>query len=182
MFGAQLAQTLHVVDDVVVVHDVGLVAVDDDPFALIVTAHYGYAVSIGVGCYNEVSAQFCTQCHAHCHGFGVFGVRRHHGGEVAVDNHLLGNHVNVLEAPAAQAHRHYLTAGTVHRGIYDVKVFLTKYGVLVNHDRLDRHHIVIIHLAADDFNQVFIAFPFNVLDAHFVDLVNNALVVRLQHL
>ena len=52
-----LTQPLHVIDDVVVEHDVGLVAVDDDPLALVVAADDGYTVCIRVTRDNEVSAK-----------------------------------------------------------------------------------------------------------------------------
>ena len=52
-----LTQPLHVVDDVVVEHDVGLVSVDNHPLALVVAADDGYTVRIRVGSDNEVGAQ-----------------------------------------------------------------------------------------------------------------------------
>ena len=57
---AQLTQTLHVVDNVVVVHDVRLVAVDDHPLALVVAANDGYTVSIGVTGDNQIGSEFGT--------------------------------------------------------------------------------------------------------------------------
>ncbi len=182
MFGTEFAEFLHIVDDVVAVHHACLVAVDDYPFSLVVAAHDSDTVSIGVRSNHEVCSEFCAEVHAHCHGFGILGVGADNGWEVAVDNHLFGHYMNILESPAAQAHGHYLASGAVHGGIDDVEVFLTQYCFLVYHDLLDSHHVVIVHLAAYDFYQVLVALPFDVCYAYFVDLVDNTLVMWLEHL
>ena len=90
--------------------------------------------------------------------------------------------MDILEAPTAQAHRNDLTTGTVHRGINDIEVFLTKDRVLVDHDVFDCHHIIIVHLAADDLNEIRVSLPFDILHAHFVHLFDDTLIMRLEHL
>ncbi len=109
-----LTEAFHVVDDVIVVHHVGLVTIDDNPFALIVTANNGDTIGIGVGGDHEVCTEFGTQVHAHGHGFGVLGVRTNHGWEIAIDHHLFGYDMDVLEAPRAEAHGDNLTSCTMH--------------------------------------------------------------------
>ena len=90
--------------------------------------------------------------------------------------------MDVLESPTAQAHRYDLASCTVHRRIYDVQVLLAEDRVLINHYGLDSHHVVVIHLAADDLNQVFVGLPLDVSKSHFVHLVDYSLIMRLQHL
>ncbi len=90
--------------------------------------------------------------------------------------------MDVLESPGTEAHRHNLTAGAVHRGVNDVEVFLTVDGLLVDEDIVNRHHVVVVHLAADDLDEVFVCLPFNIREGHFVHLVDDTLVMRLEHL
>ena len=97
--GLQLVERLLVADDVVAEHCAGLVTVDDHPFSLVVTAHDGQSVGVGVGCHHQVSVESGAHLHAQCHGLGVLRVGAHHSGEVAVNDHLLGYHVYVLESP-----------------------------------------------------------------------------------
>ena len=73
--GTEFAQTFHVIDDVVVIHDIGLVTVDDDPLTFVVPANDSDTVGIGVRSDNEVSAEFGTECDTHRHCLSVFGVR-----------------------------------------------------------------------------------------------------------
>ena len=96
---AELTQTLHVVDDVVVEHDVGLVTVDDDPLAFVITANYGDTVRVRVGSDDEVSAEFGTEFHTEGHSFSVLRVRGNDSREITIDHHLLGHYVDVLESP-----------------------------------------------------------------------------------
>ena len=67
-------------------------------------------------------------------------------------------------------------------GIDDVEIFVTQNNVLIHHTGLHSLHIVIVHFAADDLDQIFVGFPFHVLHAHFVHLVDDTFVVRLEHL
>ena len=179
---AHLAQTLHVVDDIIAVHHAGLVTVDDDPFVLVVAADDGDTVGIGVAGDDEVCAEFGTQVHTHGHSLCILGVGADHGGEVTVDNHLFGHYVDVLKAPAAQAHRYDLTSGAMQRRIDDVEVLLAQDDILVNHHGLDSLHEVVVHLAADDLDEVLITVALHVLHLHLVHLVDDTLVMGLQHL
>ena len=163
-------------------HDVGLVTVNDDPFALVVAADDRNTVRIRVGSDNEVGAQFGTEFHTEGHSLRVLGVRRNDSREVTVDHHLLGHYVDVLESPAAETHRHDLTSGTVHRGVNDIEVFLTQDGVLVDHNALNRHHVVVVHLTTDDLDEILVSLPFHVREGYFIHLFDDTLVMRLEHL
>ena len=70
----------------------------------------------------------------------------------------------------------------MQRSIDDIQVALAQDDILVYHHTLHCHHIVVVHFAADNLNQVFVAFPFHALHLHLVHLINNTLVVRLQYL
>ena len=95
----QLAELLLVGDDVPAEHHAGLVTIDDFPLTLCIAADDSQTVSIGVAGNNEVSIQACAQFHTQRHSLCILGIRRNHRREVTVDDHLLGNHVDVLEAP-----------------------------------------------------------------------------------
>ena len=86
-------------DNVIAEHECRLVAVENLPFALVVAAYDGKAVSIGVGGNDKVGIEFGAELHAECHSLGVLGVRGDDGREIAVDNHLLRHDIDVLEAP-----------------------------------------------------------------------------------
>ena len=178
----QLAELLLVRDDVPREHHGRLVAVQDHPLALVVAAHNGEAVGIRIAGDDEVGAHLVAQLHAHGHGLGVLGVGRDDGREVAVDDHLLGHDVDVLEAPRAQAQRDDDAARAVQGRIDDVQVLLAQDDVLVHHGLLDGRQVVIVHLAADDLDEVLVGHELHVLDLHLVHLVDDARVVRGQHL
>ena len=178
----ELAEGYLVLNDVVAEHHAGLVSIDDGPFALVVAANDGKAVGIGVGCYDEVGIEFRAEFHAKGHGLSVLGIGADHGREVAVDDHLFGHDVNVLEAPAAQAKRHDDATRSMHGAVNNVEVFLAKDDVLVNHGFLDGSHVVEVHLAADNLDEVGVALEFHILDFNLVHLVDDARVVRREHL
>ena len=95
----ELTQLLLVGDDVPREHHACLVAVEDLPFTLRIAAYDGQTVGIGVGGNHEVGIQARTEFHAKSHGLSILGVGADNGGEVTVDDHLLGHDMNVLEAP-----------------------------------------------------------------------------------
>ena len=95
----QLAELLLVGDDVPAEHHAGLVAVEYLPLALGIAADDGQTVSIWVGGDDQISIKPCAELHAECHGFRILGVGADNGGEIAVDDHLLRDDVNILEAP-----------------------------------------------------------------------------------
>ena len=53
---------------------------------------------------------------------------------------------------------------------------------MVDHDFLHRHHVIVIHLTTDDLDEVLVSLPLHILHAHFVHLVDDTLIVRLEHL
>ena len=70
----------------------------------------------------------------------------------------------------------------MHGTINDVEVLLAKDNVLVYHSFLNCHHVVVVHFATDNLNQVGIGFELYVFELHLVHLVNDTLVVWCQHL
>ena len=70
----------------------------------------------------------------------------------------------------------------MHSAIDDVEVLLAQDDVLVYHGFLDGSHVVEVHLAADNLDEVGVAFELHILDANLVHLVDNARVVRSKHL
>ncbi len=95
----KLAELLLVFDDVVAEHHGSLVAVDDHPLALVVTANDSQTVGIRVGSHHEVGIKLSTELHTESHSLSILRVWRNYGWEVAIDNHLLRHHVDVLESP-----------------------------------------------------------------------------------
>ena len=70
----------------------------------------------------------------------------------------------------------------MHGAIDDVEVLLAKNYVLIYHGFLDGHHVVVVHLATDNLNQVGVGLKLHVFKFHLVHLVNDPLVVGSQHL
>ena len=63
----QLSESLLVLDGVPIEHTCCLVAVENLPFALVVAAYDGKAVSIGVGGDDKVGIELSAELHAECH-------------------------------------------------------------------------------------------------------------------
>ena len=177
-----LSEAFHRLDVVVSEHHAGLVSVDNRPFAILIAANDSQTVSIRVAGNHKVGIQFRSQVHSHRHRLCVLGIRAHHRREVAVNHHLLGHHVDILETPRTQAHWHNLTTCTMQRRIDDVQVFLAQNHILVHHAGLHCLHIGVVHLATDNLNQVFVRRPFHIVHRYLVHLVNDTLVMRLEHL
>ena len=70
----------------------------------------------------------------------------------------------------------------MHRGVNDIEVFLTQDGVLVDHNALNRHHVVVVHLTTDDLDEILVSLPFHIREGYFIHLFDDTLVVRLEHL
>ncbi len=70
----------------------------------------------------------------------------------------------------------------MHRRVNDIEVFLAQNDVLVDHRFLDSLQVVPVHLATDDVDEFLVALKLHVVDGHFVDLVDDAFVVRSEHL
>ena len=79
-----------------------------------IAANDGQAVCVGVGCDDQVGIEPRAQLHAQSHRFCILRIRRHYGWEIAVNHHLFGNDMDVLEPPGAQRHRHDDTPCAVH--------------------------------------------------------------------
>ena len=95
----KLAELLLVFDDIVAEHHGSLVAVDDHPLALVVAANDSQTVGIRVGSHHEVGIKLSAELHTESHSLSILRVWRNYGWEVAIDNHLLRHHVDVLESP-----------------------------------------------------------------------------------
>ena len=70
----------------------------------------------------------------------------------------------------------------MHRAIDDVQVLLTQNHILVDHCFLHSLQVVPVHLTTDDFNEFLVAFELHVVDGYLVHFINDALIVRSQHL
>ena len=132
--------------------------------------------------FSQVGIELRTEFHTQSHSLGILGIRADDSREVTVDDHLLGHHMDVLEAPAAQSHRDDDAASTVHRRIDNVEVLLAQDDVLVDHSLLDSLDIVPVHLTADGDDEVFVTLELDVLNLNLVHLVDDALIMRSQHL
>ena len=163
-------------------HQSGLVTVEDAPLALRVAANDSQTVCIGVGSQHKVGVEFVAQLHAQRHGLRVFRVRRNHGWEIAVDDHLLLHHVDVLEAPSAQGSRDNHTTRSVQWRINDAEVFLTVNHLLVHQCLMHSVQIVDVHLTADNLDEVIVGRELHLVNRHLVHLVDDARVVWSQHL
>ena len=111
----QLAELLLVGNDIPREHHTGLVTVQNLPLALAVAADNSQTVSIRVRSDDEVGIQTGTELHTQGHSLGILWVRADNGWEITVDNHLLRNDMDVLEAPRAQSHRDDDATCAVHR-------------------------------------------------------------------
>ncbi len=90
--------------------------------------------------------------------------------------------MDVLETPRAQCLGNDDTTRSVHGRIDDVEVFLAQDDILVDHRLLDSLQIVPVHLATDNLDEVVVGLELHILDLHLVHLVDDALVVRREHL
>ena len=70
----------------------------------------------------------------------------------------------------------------MHGRINDVEVLLTVDDVLVNHSRMYGCHIVVVHFATYNLDKVLVRLELHVLNSHLVHFLDNACIVRSQHL
>ena len=70
----------------------------------------------------------------------------------------------------------------MHRAIDNVQVLLTQNHILVDHCFLHSLQVVPVHLTTDDLNEFLVAFELHIVDGNLVHLIDDALVVRSQHL
>ena len=177
-----LALRLAVHDDVVKEDHAGLVTIYQNPLALVVLAGHAHAVSVGVGCHHDVGIDALGQVQRHGECLAVFRVRAFYGGEVAVGNHLLGHSVHVVEAPEFERARNEHFARAVQRRVHNLEVVLALDAFGVNAQGVYLVKIDFVNLFANDFDEFGAAFKLDVLHFHLVHLVDDALVVRSEHL
>ena len=70
----------------------------------------------------------------------------------------------------------------MERSIDDAKVFLTLNHFRINGKGMDFIQIHLVYVLTDNLNQIFVAFELDVLNSHFVYLINNGCIVRGKHL
>jgi hypothetical protein len=87
----------------------------------VVPDHDAHAVGIRVGADDEVHAVFLGQLHRQIEALGILRVGGDHGGEVAVDDHLLRHAQQVLDAQRPQRLRHQLVAAAVERRVDELE-------------------------------------------------------------
>ncbi len=177
-----MPQLLLILYNIIGEHQSRLVTVKDAPLALRVAAHHCQAVSIRVRSQHKVSIQFIAQLHAQRHSLRVFRVRRNNRREIAVNDHLLLHHVDVLEAPSAQGSRDNHAPRSVQRRINDAEVLLAVNHLLVHQCLMHSVQIVDVHLTTNNLDEVVIRRELHLVNRHLVHLVNNARVVWSQHL
>ena len=109
-----------------------LVAADGD--ILVPGAHHGAdAVGVRVGADNQVAAHLLGQVDGQIEALGIFRVGAFHRGEAAVDNHLLGHGVQVLDAQTLQCLGHQLVAAAVEGGVNNFELVRhSGHGLFVN--------------------------------------------------
>ncbi len=113
----QGARPLLRADEVVQQQHAGLVAGDDLKLAVPGADHDAHPVGVGVGAQDEVRALLFRQIHRQIEALGILRVGGDYGGEVPVNDHLLGNAEEVFYPQAAQGLGNQLVAGAVEGGI-----------------------------------------------------------------
>ena len=132
----------------------GLIAREEDHFALVIADADAHAVAIRIGADDDVSAFFVGEIDGHFQGRGVLGVRGFDGGEAAITHVLLGDG-EVVEAELFQQDRDEHATGAVEGGEDDFEVFglLAFQQLGLKHHGLDSCEVEVVHLSAerDDF-------------------------------
>ena len=113
----QSAGTLHGADEVIQQQNTGLVAGDGAELAGLVPDHDAHAVTVGVGAQHKVHIVFLCKVNGKIEALGIFGVGGFYGGEVTVDDHLLGLADQVLDAQSLQCLGNQLVAAAVEGGV-----------------------------------------------------------------
>ena len=70
----------------------------------------------------------------------------------------------------------------MHCAVHDVQILLAQDNVLVNHCLLHGGHVVIIHLTADNLDEIPVGFKLHIVYLYLVHLIDDALVVGSQYL
>ena len=118
------------------------------------SGHDAHAVCVGVGCHDQVAAYAVSDLDTQLKYLRIFGVGLGNGGEVAVNDHLLGNGVEVLKPNALHDLGNELMTRAVQRGIYDGKIIGNSLDC-IGIDRLRNYlcQILFIGLLAQHDNQ-----------------------------
>ena len=70
----------------------------------------------------------------------------------------------------------------MHGAVNDVQVLLAQDDILIYHGLLHGGHVVIVHFAADNLDEIPVGFKLDVFNLHLVHLVDDTLVVWSQYL
>ena len=176
------ALSLAVGDDIPQEDQTGLVAIDEHPFALIVLARHADTVSIGVRSHEDVSVELLSVAQSERQSLGKLRVRTVNSGEVAILDHLLRNAVYIVEAPISQRTRNHHATGTVERSVDDLQIVLATDHLTVDRDRADLTQIRLVDVFANNLDEILIRLELHVIDGYLVHFVDDAFVVRSQHL
>ena len=171
-----------VLDDVVQEKQASLVAVYQHPFAFVVLACHTHAVCIRITCHYDVCINLLGEFDCHGKGFRIFRIRRNNCREISALYHLFGYTVHILKAPLFQGSRNEYPTCTMERSIDNAKVFLTLNHFRINGEGMDFIQIHLVYVLTDNLNQIFVTFELDVLNSHFVYLINNGCIVRGKHL
>ena len=99
-----------------------LVARDGLERAVRGSGHDAHAVCVGIGCHDQVAANAVGDLNTQLKYLRILGVGLGNGGEVAVNDHLLGNGVEVLKTNALHHLGHQLVTRAVQRGVDNGKI------------------------------------------------------------
>ena len=151
----QSAGGLLCLDDIVQKQNAHLVA-GNGGVSIAGTNHGADTVSVGVGTDDQVGADLLCQVNCQVEAFGILGVGADNGGEIAVNNHLLLNGIDVLDAKAAQCFGNQLVTGAVE-GSEDDLEFVCNFcdGISVDSLGHDVCKECLVSLFAQHFDQAF---------------------------
>ena len=145
---AEGAELLAAAQDVVCEHRGRLVAVHQHHLPLVVAHRDSETVGVGVGSHYEVRPGLLRLFEREPEGCGLFGIRRHDGGEVAVGDILLGHMYYVLESEPAEYLGHEPDSAAVQGSVDYLEVGVPAAGVGAETQREKVPDIALVHLAA----------------------------------
>ena len=141
-------------DQIIQQQHAGLVAGDGHELSGMVADHDAHAVTVGIGAQNKVGADLVRQFDGQIKALGILGIGGGHGGEVAVQHHLLLHAVQVLDAQTPQGFRHQLPAAAVERGVDHLEgVGHLGHGLAVVDHGHDLFHKGAVRLLAHDLDE-----------------------------
>ena len=150
----QLTALLLLGEDVVQQHAADLVAVEQAGRAVGGHAGDAHAVAVGVGAHAQIRAQLLLHLECQAERVALLRVGNAHGGEVAVRQLLLGNHVDVLHADLVKDAAHRDVAGAVQGGVDDLQILAHLAGQLgIDGQLLHGGDVGVVHILADVIEQ-----------------------------